>query len=108
MAKSKSKSKEKEVDWAKIGKLSKPLVDHITEPKQGIGTGKSIFDFSKPAKTGSMVGRNVILPQKPKLPVNPSTDMVDFDVDKGTDVGHQQDGFSDLPGTPQYDRLSID
>lgn len=68
-SKSKSKFKEKDVDWAKIGKLNKPLVDHITEPKQGIGTGKSIFDFSKPAPSGSMIARNVILPQKPILPV---------------------------------------
>ena len=106
MAKSKSKSKEKEVDWAKIGKLSKPLVDHITEPKQGIGTGKSIFDFSKPAATGSMVGRNVIMPQKPKLPVAPSTDRVDIDVDNEPDAELVQDGlgFSDLPGTRQMDQ----
>jgi len=93
-----AKSKDKEVDWAKIGKLSKPLVDHITEPKQGIGTGKSIFDFSKPAKTGSVVGRNVITPQKPKLPVGPSADVVDFDGDNETDAGPVRDGmrFSDL------------
>jgi len=81
MAKSKAKSKEKEVDWAKIGKQNKPLVDRITEPKQGIGTGKSIFDFSKPAKTGSVVNRNVIVPQKPKVPAGPSSDVVD-----GSDV----------------------
>ena len=106
MAKSKSKSKEKEVDWAKIGKLSKPLVDHITEPKQGIGTGKSIFDFSKPAKTGSVIGRNVITPQKPKLPVGPSADVVDFDGDKETDAALVRDGmrFSDLPGTREMDQ----
>lgn len=88
-AKSKSKSKskmkssvkEKEVDWAKIGKLNKPLVDHITEPAQGIGTGKSIFDFSKPAQTGSMIARNIITPQKPKLPVGASADIVASDGD---------------------------
>jgi len=104
MAKSKSKSKEKEVDWAKIGKLSKPLVDHITEPQQGIGTGKSIFDFSKPAATGSAIGRNVMTPQKPKLPA-------DIPAQVGTHSGDENDGglgrdsvFSQLSGTRRMDQ----
>jgi hypothetical protein len=94
MAKSKSKSKEKEVDWAKIGKLSKPMVDHVTEPKQGVGTGKSIFDFSKPMKTGSMIARNIIMPQKPKIPNDSLADVVggdEFD-DNGIDYSAPSDG----------------
>lgn len=102
----KSKSKEKEVDWAKIGKLSKPLVDHITEPKQGIGTGKSIFDFSKPANTGSAIGRNVMIPQKPRLPVDTASE-VDFHAETANDAGMDDgDGsaFSHLAGTRQMDQ----
>jgi hypothetical protein len=107
-SKSKLKSKEKEVDWAKIGKLNKPLVDHITEPKQGIGTGKSIFDFNKPGKTGSMIGRNVITPQKPRLPVGSTADVVSYGDDNGPQAGLVQDGAgysgpSDAHGIDQYE-----
>ena len=79
MAKSKSKSKsskEKEVDWAKIGKLNKPLVERITEPKQGVGTGKSIVDFHKPKPAGSVLARNVTIPQPPNVPLKNDSDSV--------------------------------
>lgn len=64
----KSESKKNDVDWAKIGKLNKPLVDHVTEPEQGVGTGTSIVDFNKGPSGSSVNARSVALPQKPKFP----------------------------------------
>jgi len=64
----KSESKKNEVDWAKIGKLNKPLAGNVTEPKQGVGTGTGILDFNKGSNGSSVNARSVMMPQKPKFP----------------------------------------
>jgi len=94
-----AKSKEKEVDWAKFGKLNKPLVDHITQPKQGVGTGKSVVEFQKKSSniTGSVMVRNVSTPQKPIVPDKTSED---FDDEQENDPEAEYGDSADYSNEP--------
>lgn len=93
----KSESKKKKVDWAKIVKLNKPLVDHVTEPDQGVGTGTSIVDFNKGVNGSSVNARSVALPQKPKFPSVHSATVV-------STGGEQKPAFA-KDGRAEYDSL---